>query len=279
MGDAVTEQGTDPTLTKPSAFSLATIAMRRGVVPLAACAIAYGGLLGVEEYAVSKMDVFLTIESMEQAEVTAIAITAISEFLRLSVIGIAIWFLLRILQRDGMVAVRRSFLNLWIGASLVASALVLASNYTGYSAQFGEIVSDPEAFRTLLLGLIYFNMLIYYLFVRTVLGAGIGALSPKGIKSAWLATATLHSIGVLLVVVALKLSLENVAVSMLGFAPFIAPFWFIPDESAPHRYFVGQGTRIVAEAFAVPLFTLLWIWLSGHTVRVTPSNEKPPERA
>lgn len=265
----MTEQGSDPTLTRPSALSLAKTALRRGVAPLAACTIAYGGLLGLEEYAVSKMDVFLTIESMEQAEVTAIVITALAEFLRLSLIGIAIWLLLRILQRDGMVIVRRSFLSLWIAASLVASALVFGSNYTGYSAQFGEIVSDPEAFRTLLLSLIYLNIFIYYLFVRTVLGAGVGALSPKGIRSAWFATATLQSIGVLLVVVALKLSLENVAVSMLGFAPFIAPFWFIPDESAPHRYFVGQGTRIIAESLAVPLFALLWIWLSGHTVRAT----------
>lgn len=236
--------------------------------PLITCTIVYAGLLAAEEYAISKMDTYLTIESIEQAEVIAISMNAAFEFLRLSTIGAATWLLTRTLSRQSPpIGIHSPFLPLWLAIALVTSSLVLGSNLIGYFAQFASLVADAEAYRTLLLGLIYVNILVYYLFTRMVLGANAGSLFPSGIASAWRETRTGRSIVIFLVVVAVQLAIENVAVSMLGFAPFVAPFWFIPDESAQHRYIVGQGTRIIAESLAVPVFALLWLRVSGRRVK------------
>lgn len=260
---------TEATCLPATNLSMAARAWRHGWLPLVACTVLYGGSLGLEEFAITRMDVFLTIQSMEQAEVTAIVFNRLFEFIRLSLIGIAVWLALRSLPAEGVVRVAAPpFLGLWITAALVASVLIFGSSFAGYSAQFSDLVTNSEVFRALHLILIYVNVLIYYVFVRTVLGAAAGGPSPFGLKSAWLATSTAKSLLILLAVIAIKLAMESVAVSMLGFAPFVAPFWFIPDDSVPYRYFVGQGTRIVAESLAVPVLALLWIVLAGHTVRM-----------
>ncbi|MGE3720104.1 MAG: hypothetical protein AB7G07_17080 [Bauldia sp.] len=228
---------------------------RLGRGPLIACAIVYAALLATEEFAISRMDAYLSIQSIEQAEIIAISMNAIFDFLRLATIGVATWLLARAVSRQSP-AMTTGFPNLpfWVAAALTTSSLVLGSNLTGYIAQFSPLATDAETYRSLLLAQIYVNILVYYVFVRVVLGAAIARMSPPGLMSAWRATGTGESIAIFLVVVAAQLAMEDVVVSMLGYAPFVAPLWFIPDESAPHRYLLGQGTRIVAESLAVPVF-------------------------
>ena len=68
-----------------------------------------------------------------------------------------------------------------------------------------------------------------------------------------------ESAALYLLLLILKLIVESAFVTVVSYLPFVAPFWFIPDELSRVRYFVGQGTRIVAESLGVLFYIAFFI--------------------
>lgn len=161
----------------------------------------------------------------------------------------------------------------WIGCAVVLGVALLGLDTIGYLLQFGTIPMDGEAFRTAFLLLIYAKILAYYIGLRWLFGAGrFASAERKGLSAAWRVTTLGRSVLIVTGYLALWLAVEGVIIPILSYAPVIAPFWFIPDETAPYRFLVGQGTRILAEALAMMLYVLVWVMTFGGTIVPTPAD-------
>lgn len=235
------------------------------------CVLA-GGIIVLEQVSITYMDLWIPLSSMEEAEWYSIVISQTAEFSRLILVGIATYLIARAtVTANGLSAAR--FLGFWSFVALSLAMALLGLDTVGYNLQFGSVSMDGETFRTYFLLLIYAKVIVYYTALRLFLGAGkFAGRRAAGLSSAWGATSTVQSLVLFAAFLAIKLSIDGVIIPVVSYLPFVSPFWFIPDEMAPHRYLVGQGTRIVSEALALALYALAWLAFVGGTAVSTPAN-------
>lgn len=257
-------------------FRTGLLAAHRGHLSLTlmALVITYAGMNTLEQLSIVFMDRWLPLTSMEQAEWYSIVISTVGEAMRITLVGIAIYFAMRpIAMAAGRPLSPGRFLGFWIGCAVVLGVALLGLDTIGYFLQFGTIPMDGEAFRTAFLLLIYTKILAYYLGLRWFFGAGrFAGAEGKGLSAAWKATTLARSLLIAAGYLALWLSVEGVIIPILSYAPVIAPFWFVPDQTSPYRFLVGQGTRILAEALAMVLYVLVWMMTLGGTIVPEPAD-------
>lgn len=232
-----------------------------------------GGLIILEQVSITYMDLWIPLTSMEEAEWYSIVISQTAEFSRIILVGIAVYLIAKavVLPASGLSAAR--FLGFWSLVALFLALALLGLDTVGYNLQFGGVSMDGETFRTYFLLLIYAKVVVYYIALRLFLGAGkFAGVQGAGLRSSWKATSTLQSLVLFAVFLVIKLSIDGVLIPVVSYLPFVSPFWFIPDEMAPHRYLVGQGTRIVSEALALALYALAWLAFVGRTAVSAPAT-------
>lgn len=220
-----------------------------------ACAV----LLALEGVAISWIDRWLPITTFEAATRSALFVTAGTTWLRFCLVGLGVYLILR---RDAQTDwIGRRFGTEWaIGSAAVALA-ILAIDLGQHKLQYSGNSYSGETVRSILLLFIYAKILLVYPGVRLLLGAASpsGDRKERGLLTAWNATSLVASTRLCLLLIVLKLTIENVFVTVLSYMPFVAPFWFVPDELSRLRYFVGQGTRIVAESFGVMFYCAFFV--------------------
>lgn len=225
----------------------------RSVLPFAA---AFGAILVVETVAIAKIDLWLPVESFRAAARDSLYVSAVGLWLRLCVIGAAVSFVLKSQGRDP----GAGFLRFWCIVSLgLALSLLLVDIWT-HRLQFGDTATGGESQRWLWLATLYARVVLYYVAVRLLLSATCAAKgSGNRLVAAWTATTTLQSLAWFLALLAIKLFVDRVIVDMVSFVPVVAPFWFIPNELSPMRYFVGHGIEIFVQSCGVFFYVAFWI--------------------
>lgn len=223
--------------------------------------VAYGALLALEGVAISWIDRWLPVSSFEEATRAAVFVTGAANWLRLCLIGLAVFLLLRRLPLPTLQT--RSFGIIWIVGSAAVALAILVVDFVQHHLQYGGNDYAGNTVRFILLALMYAKIVTVYPGVRLLIGAASTAHDQgrQGLATAWNATSFLSSVGLLLLLIALKMTIETVLVSVISYLPFVAPFWFVPDELSRVRYFVGQGTRIVAESLGVMLYAAFFVML------------------
>jgi len=262
----------------PDAFSMREMEphWRRIALILIGLSILYTGLSVLEQVSIMYMDLWIPLTSMEQAEWYSIAISQTAELVRIILVGIAIWLTVRtVSSRHTNVLSAARFLIFWSLVSLSLALALLALDTIGYNLQFGGVPMDGETFRTYFLLLMYAKVVVYYLSLRLLFGAGKFSRGRRvGLRSAWTATSTIESLLLFATFVVIKLSIDGVIIPIVSYVPFVAPFWFIADEMAPHRYVVGQGTRIFAEALGLSLYLFAWLLSVGRAAIGSTENSE-----
>ena len=239
---------------------------RRVALILIGLSILHGGLSVLEQISIMYMDYWIPLTSMEEAEWYSIAISQTAELIRFLLVGVAVLLTIRVVASPGAGSPPARFLSFWSLVSLFLAVALLALDTVGYNLQFGGIAMDGETFRTYFLLLMYAKVVVYYLSLRLLFGAGKYSRGrPMGLRSAWTATSTIGSLLLFAAFLAIKLSIEGVIIPIVSYVPVVAPFWFVADELAPHRYVVGQGTRIFSEALGLSLYVLAWVSSVGRT--------------
>lgn len=238
---------------------------------LAPFILMFAGLLVLEGVAISRMDQWLPVDSMETAEGYSPIISAVVLWLRLCVIGAALYRALNASCHEESSLLTPKFLGFWCTVSLALAVSLLAIDLSLYFLRYGGMPLAGESVRSILLTALYGRFLVFYLAARFLFGAtSAGRGADHGWRDAWSATSTLRSFGVFLELLILKLVIENVFVTALSYVPLISPFWFIPDELVTYRFFVAQGTRIAAESIGVLFYVAFWMALDR---RVRPQLE------
>jgi hypothetical protein len=220
--------------------------------------LAYAALLMLERAAIAKMDWWMEVDTMTVATRTSLFVSALATWLRLCVIGAAVWRALGLFAADGAVPVSRRFLVLWGVVSALLAAAVLVADLWLNSLRFAEGEIGGEAVRTMWLGVIYAQLIAFWLAARLYFGAGVFGRGGT-LGAAWGAVGFWRSIALFVVLVGLKLAIETVLVSLISYLPVVAPFWFIPNELAESRFFVGQGAQIAAESLGVMAYVAFFV--------------------
>ena len=239
---------------------------RRAVVLTVPFAIGFGAILLAESIAIARIDRWLPIDSFEAAAKYSLYVSAVALWLRLCLVGGAVYVVLK--SRGSRL--RPGFLWYWGMVGFALALALLAVDLWGHQIQFGEIASDGVTQRWLWLATLYVRIICYYIAVRLVLGATcLGDEDRRGsLKATWIATTTRQSLVWFLALLAVKLFIDGVIVDFVSYAPVISPFWFIPDELSPMRYFVGHGIDIITQSCGVFLYVAFWIvadhWLRAH---------------
>ncbi len=233
--------------------------------------LVYAALLVAERFVIAKMDWFIAVDTMEVATNGSVIISAVATWARLCVIGVAVWRALALLREDGdapgdEALLSGRFLGLWAVIALLLAAALLGVDLWLNSLRFQEGEIGGETVRGMWLASIYVQLLALYLAARWFFGAGAyGRGGPLG--GAWVATGIWRSLWLFVVLVGLKLVIENVFVTMISYVPVLAPFWFIPNELSESRFFVGQGARITAETLGVLLYVAFFVAVDREVVR------------
>ncbi len=239
---------------------------RRLILLLLPVSIAYGCLLALEGVAISWIDRWLPISTFESATWAALFVTAGLTFCRLCLIGVGVWLVLnRCLPTHRHFA---RFVLTWTVASASITAALLLIDLCQHALQYGGGNYPGETVRSILLLTIYAKIVLCFPGVRLLFGTVQPVASPSVLIS-WKSVSFVESIALYLLLLILKLLVESVFVTVLSYLPFVAPFWFIPDELSRLRYFVGQGTRIVAESVGVLFYIALFITSRGLITRTT----------
>lgn len=214
--------------------------------------IAYSALLALEGIAITRIDRWLSVSSFVSATWYALFVTAILTWLRLCLIGLGVQRLLitgRPCHQYGPVR----FAILWGTGSAMVAGAILSTDLLQHLLQYGGESYSGETVRIFLLLFIYMKILLVYFGVRWLLVAAMPI--PSSDKAVgWTSIPFTESIKVYFLLLFLKLTVENVFVAALSYLPFVAPFWFIPDELSRLRYFVGQGIRIAAESLGALVY-------------------------
>jgi len=222
--------------------------------------IAYAGLLLVENISVAKIDLWLPIDSYETATEYSLYVSTAALWLRLCVVGSGVFYALRVFGHDERGPLRGSFLRFWCVVSLAFALSLLVIDLWSHEIHFVSESSSDESVRWLWLATLYARIALFYIATRFLLGASkVGRNAPIGWMAAWTATTTLQSVGFFLTLLVIKLVVDDVFVTLLSFVPVISPFWFVPNELSPMRYFVGQGVQILAQSCGVFLYVAFWI--------------------
>ena len=230
--------------------------------------VVYAALLTLEGIAISRIDRWLPVTTFESATWAAQFVTAGLLWCRLSLVGVGVW-LVQTRNKWRVPSVTR-FAFVWVTASAVVSAAILAIDLLQHSLQYGGGSFSGESVRSMLLALVYAKLVVCYPGVRLLFGA-VRAPDRAGFRSDWRMTAFLESIVLYVLLLLLKLAIETVLVTAISYLPFVAPFWFIPDELSRLRYFVGQGSRIVAESIGMLLFVAFFVAIAH--ARERPDSE------
>lgn len=220
-------------------------------------AVGFGAILLAENVAIARINRWLPVDSFEAAAKYSLNVSAAALWLRLWLIGGAVYLVLKGHGRP----LRPGFLRFWGTVGLGLALALLAVDLWLHQIQFGEIASDAITQRWLWLATLYVRIICYYIAVRMVLGAFcLGAEERRAsFTAAWTAITTLQSLIWFLSLLAVKLFVDGVIVDFVSYAPVISPFWFIPDELSPTRYFVSHGIDIVTQSCGVFLYVAFWI--------------------
>lgn len=254
-----------PETTFPHALPLAELRPHLGPIALALLVLAalHVGFTILEQVSIIRMDAWIPLQSMEEAEWYTLIISSAAQAIRIGLVGCAVWFVARPLRRAASAAVSaRRFLGFWFAVSLAIGAATLALDGVGYWLQFSGMAMDGTTFRWSFLGLIYAKLFAYAVLVSLLFSAGTFAAPTLARPAAGLRGLLLGFFLFLLV----WLSIDGVLVPLVSYLPFVSPFWFVPNEDEPSRFFVGQGSRLAAEAIAFVLYALLWIRLFGRSL-------------
>ncbi len=227
--------------------------------------ITYALLLALEGVAISSIDQWLPVSSFESATRASLFVTASLTFCRLGLIGIGVWVVLNRWQPTSRPAAH--FALLWALASALVTGAVLAIDLWQHKLQYGGGNYTGEIVRSILLLTIYAKLLLCYPGVR-LLCSTVRSVGTRNWSTIWSTVPIVESIALYCCVLMLKLTIESVFVTAMSYLPFVAPFWFIPDELSRTRYFVGQGTRIVAECVGVLFYVAFFVAISRTTSRV-----------
>lgn len=220
--------------------------------------LVYAALLIAERFVIAKMDWFIAVDTMEVATYGSVIISSIATWLRLCVIGAAILRTLAILRDEEDTPVSGRFLVLWAVVAMLLAAVLLGVDLWLNSLRFREGEIGGAAVRGMWLGSIYVQLLAFYLAVRWFFGAGAFGRGAS-LGAAWGATGFWRGVWLFVVLVGLKLGVENVLVTMISYVPVVAPFWFVPNELSESRFFIGQGARITAESLGVLLYVAFFV--------------------
>lgn len=229
---------------------------RRLVLFLFPVVIAYGLLLALEGVAISWIDRWLPISTFESATRAALFVTAVLTFIRLCIIGLGVWLVL-ILCRQEHRQMARFALAWMVGSALVAAAL-LAVDLWQHMLQYGGGTYSGQTVRSILLLTIYAKVVLCYPAARLLFGT-IRLGAKQNWFMSWRSVSFAESAALYLLLLILKLIVESAFVTVVSYLPFVAPFWFIPDELSRMRYFVSQGTRIVSESLGVLAYIAFFI--------------------
>lgn len=226
------------------------------------------GLTLLEQVSIVRMDAWIPLQSMEEAEWYSLVISTSAQAIRIALIGLAIVVAIRPLARNASTSLPvLKFLGFWAAISVLLGVVTLALDSVGYWLQFSGLTMDGPTFRWAFLGLIYAKLVAHFALLLWLFGAGAFATAfDRGLRAAWQATGWRDRVLAFLGFLVIWLSIDGVLVPLVSYLPMVSPFWFVPGEDEPSRYVVGQGTRIVAEALAFVLYALLWIRLFGRTL-------------
>lgn len=233
---------------------------RRIVLVSLPLSVVYAGLLFVESFAIARIDVLLQIESFELAAWYSVYIAAASQWLRLCIIGVGVYLASNALRADDGFRLPKKFLSFWTVISLGFALSLMAVDLVLNALQFTDDPMSNLSMRWVWLGLIYVRIILLYIAARFMIGAlSLGHDASSGWRAAWSATTLLQSMGLVLVLLVLKLVIDDVLVNVVSYIPVVSPFWFIPDELSPLRGIVGQGAWIVAAAIGVFFYVAFFV--------------------
>ncbi len=249
--------------------SILTRDWRRIARLIAPFAIAFGAVLTLENIAIARIDQWLPIDSFQTAAQYSLYVSAVALWLRLCLIGAGVFYVLRSLG-DGPTV---SFFRQWCVVGLFLTLSLLAIDYWSYRLQFGDSAGNEVAVRTQWLATLYARMIVFYAAARFALGIACATRLQTGLFSAWSATSTMQSFGWFVVLLLIKLFIDSVIVEFISFIPVVAPFWFLPNELSPMRYFVGQGVEIVAQSCGVFLYVAFWVLAARRSNSPTTPDE------
>lgn len=219
-------------------------------------AVAFGTILLVETILVAKIDLWLPVDSFQTAARYSVYVSAAGLWIRLCIIGAGISFSLKSLGRSP----GNQFLPFWIRVCLGLALLLMAVDFWSYRLQFFGSEGSSESTRWYWLATLYVRVALYYVATRLLLGAScMVAHRENRLAAAWTATTTVQSIAWFLALLVIKLFVDDVIVDLVSFMPVISPFWFIPDELSPMRYFFGHGIDIFAQSCGVFFYVAFWI--------------------
>ena len=220
--------------------------------------LVYAALLVGERFVIAKMDWFIAVDTMEVATRGSVMISSVATWGRLCVIGTAVWRAMAILNAAGDTPAFGRFIGLWLVVSLLFAAALLGIDLWLNALRFQEGEIGGESVRTMWLASIYAQLFALYLAAGCLFGAGVYGRGGT-LGAAWRAAWFWRGVGLFLVLVGVKLTVEHVLVTMISYVPVVAPFWFIPNELAESRFFVGQGARITAETLGVLLYVAFFV--------------------
>lgn len=145
---------------------------------------------------------------------------------------------------------------------MFVAGAILVIDLSQHNLQYGGASYSGETVRSILLALVYIKILLVYPGVCLLFGAlkaDEGGKRGKRLLTTWRAVSLVESAKLFCLLLLLKLAVEGVVVTAISYLPFVAPFWFIPDELSRLRYFVGQGTRIVAESVGFLIYIAFFV--------------------
>jgi hypothetical protein len=219
-------------------------------------AVAFGAVVRGESVLVAKSGIWLPGDCFQVGEGYTSEVSAVGLWLRLCVIGAGAFFSLKSLGRSP----GDQFLLFWILVCLGLALSLMAVDFWSYQLQFVGSGGSSESTRWSWLATLYVRVALYYIATRLLLGAScVGRNRGSRLAAAWTATTTMQSMVWFLALLIIKLFVDGVLVNLISFAPVIAPFWFIPDELSPMRYFAGYGIDILAQSCGVFFYIAFWI--------------------
>jgi hypothetical protein len=170
--------------TKPAflhALPLAALAPYRLPIALGLLVLAalHAGFTILEQVSIIRMDAWIPLQSMEEAEWYTLIISAAAQAIRIALVGGAVWIIARPLARAASTRVSAiRFFGFWLAVSMAIGVATLALDGVGYWLQFSGMAMDGTTFRWSFLGLIYAKLLASAVLVSLLFGAGAFAAAP-----------------------------------------------------------------------------------------------------
>lgn len=215
------------------------------IIRLLPFVLMYAGLILLETVAVSKIDRWLPVSTMEDATNYSYVVAAVAQWLRYCFVGAAVFALLKSVETS-VAPYSTVALPAWSLLAFVFAASSLAIDFWQSALRMtGEEISG-EQMRSTWLFAHYVEVTLGYFVFRLLTGIVLAGRGVISLSRAWTATSFGESLVLYVGFLLLKLFVDEAFVTAVSYIPFVAPFWFVPDEFSEMRYFVGQGVRIAA---------------------------------